>query len=82
MAEFPRPPSAAIGNCIMADYRAYLLGSDGHFFDAVPMVCETDNEAIEKAKHLVGGHDVEYGRWTERWPSSNITSETISQPAT
>jgi hypothetical protein len=33
----------------MADYRAYLLGSDGHFFDAVPLVCETDNEAIEKA---------------------------------
>jgi hypothetical protein len=59
MAEFPRPPSAAIGNCIMADYRAYLLGSDGHFFDAVSLICETDNEAIEKAKHLVDGHDVE-----------------------
>jgi hypothetical protein len=23
------------------------------------LVCETDNEAIEKAKHLVDGHDVE-----------------------
>ena len=43
----------------MADYRAYLLGSDGHFFDVVPLVCETDTEAIEKAKQLVDGHDVE-----------------------
>jgi len=43
----------------MAEYRAYLIGSDGHFCDAVDLVCADDTEAIEKAKQLVNGHDVE-----------------------
>jgi len=43
----------------MAEYRAYLIGSDGHFCDAVPLVCTDDTEAIEKAKQLVNGYDVE-----------------------
>ena len=43
----------------MAEYRAYLIGSDGHFFDAVPLVCADDAETIEKVKQLVNGHDVE-----------------------
>ena len=34
----------------MADYRVYLVGADGHFFDAVALVCADDAEAIEKAK--------------------------------
>jgi hypothetical protein len=45
--------------CAMAEYRAYLIGSDGHFFDAVPLVCADDAEAIEKVKQLVNGHDFE-----------------------
>jgi hypothetical protein len=45
--------------CAMAEYRAYLIGSDDHFCDAVPLVCTDDTEAIEKAKQLVNGHDVE-----------------------
>jgi hypothetical protein len=43
----------------MAEYRAYVIGKDGHFNEAVPMVCSDDAEAIEKAKQLVNGHDVE-----------------------
>ena len=43
----------------MADYRAYLIGSDGHFFDAVHLDCADDVEAMEKAKQLVDGHDIE-----------------------
>ena len=43
----------------MVQYRAYLIGSDGHFCDAVDLVCADDTEAIEKAKQLVNGHDVE-----------------------
>jgi hypothetical protein len=43
----------------MAEYRAYTVGSDGHFVGYEPMVCESDSEAIEKAKRLVIGHDVE-----------------------
>jgi hypothetical protein len=45
--------------CAMAEYRAFLVGSDGHFYDAVPLICEDDTEAIVKAKQLVNGRDVE-----------------------
>jgi hypothetical protein len=43
----------------MPDYRVYIVGSDGHFVDTVPMECTDDSEAIEQAKQLVDGHDVE-----------------------
>jgi hypothetical protein len=43
----------------MAEYRAYLVGSDGHFVDAVALICDDDSEATEKAKRLVDGHDIE-----------------------
>jgi hypothetical protein len=43
----------------MAEYRAYTVGRDGHFVDAEPLVCADDAEAIEKAKRLVDGHDIE-----------------------
>jgi acetyl-CoA acetyltransferase len=36
----------------MAEYRAYLIGSDGHFYDAFPLTCANDAEAIEMAKLL------------------------------
>jgi hypothetical protein len=37
----------------MAEYRAYLVGSDGHFVDAVALICDDDSEATEKAKRSV-----------------------------
>jgi hypothetical protein len=43
----------------MAEYRAYLVGSDGHFIGVKPLVCENDAEAIESAKGLVDSHDIE-----------------------
>jgi hypothetical protein len=43
----------------MAEYRAYLVDSDGHFYDVVPLICADDAEAMEKAKRLAVGHDVE-----------------------
>ena len=43
----------------MAEYRAYLVDSDGHFSEAVPLICADDAEAMEKAKPLAVGHDVE-----------------------
>ena len=43
----------------MPDYRVYVVGTDGHFFDAVPLECADDSEAMEQAKQLVDGHDVE-----------------------
>jgi hypothetical protein len=43
----------------MPEYRVYIVGSDGHFYDSVPLECDDDYEAMEKAKQLVDGHDVE-----------------------
>jgi hypothetical protein len=51
------PPDLASGT--MAEYRVYLIDSDDRFYDVVPLICADDDEAMEKAKHLAGGHDVE-----------------------
>jgi electron transfer flavoprotein alpha/beta subunit len=43
----------------MAEYRVYLVGTDGHFRDAIPLICANDAEAIEQALRLAVGHGVE-----------------------
>ena len=43
----------------MADYRAYIIGTDGQFLRAVELLCPDDDTATEYAKQLVDGHDVE-----------------------
>jgi hypothetical protein len=39
----------------MAEYRAYVVGLDGHFIGYEPLVCEDDPEAVTKAERLVDG---------------------------
>jgi hypothetical protein len=43
----------------MADYRAYTVGSDGHFIDYQGFACDNDAEATERARQLVNGHEIE-----------------------
>ncbi len=43
----------------MPYYRAYIIGRDGDFDRAVELDCANDEAAIEYAKQLVNGHDVE-----------------------
>jgi hypothetical protein len=43
----------------MVEYRAYVIGSDGHFYRAVPLDCADDAEAVERTKQLLDGHDIE-----------------------
>ena len=43
----------------MSDYRAFLIGSDGHIFSAVVVDEPDDWAAIAATKLLVDGHDVE-----------------------
>ena len=43
----------------MAEYRAYVVGDDGHFIGFEPMICRDDGEAVAKARRLVDRHDVE-----------------------
>jgi hypothetical protein len=43
----------------MADYRAYIVGDDGHFASFRAFVCNDYSDAIIWAKQLVDGHDIE-----------------------
>ena len=43
----------------MADYRVYLLDTDGSFYSVAPLVCADDGEAIEHAQRLAVDRDVE-----------------------
>jgi hypothetical protein len=43
----------------MLDYRAFIIGPDGHVQNRVDLRCKDDAEAISVAKQVVGGHDVE-----------------------
>jgi hypothetical protein len=43
----------------VAEYRAFTVGADGHFVGFEPIVCDTDDQAIERAKRLVKGHGIE-----------------------
>jgi hypothetical protein len=42
-------------NKAMADYRAYIVGEDGHFSDCHARTCSDDRQAVEWAKQLVDG---------------------------
>ena len=43
----------------MPDYRAYLIGPDGHFWKSIALDVPDEAAAIVAAKQLVDGHDVE-----------------------
>jgi hypothetical protein len=43
----------------LPDYRAYIVGTDGHFTSSETIVASDDKEAIKIAQKLVDGHDVE-----------------------
>jgi hypothetical protein len=49
----------ASGDPGVAEYRAYVVGHDGHFMRFEALICADDAEAIAKAKRLVDYHDVE-----------------------
>ena len=48
-----------VGKAGMADYRAYTVGTDGHFIGFTPLVCTDDADAIEQAKQLFEGLVIE-----------------------
>jgi hypothetical protein len=43
----------------MPEYRAYIIGQDGHFQSSINLECADDAEASEAARKLLGSHDVE-----------------------
>jgi len=59
----------------MPEYRAYMVGPDGHFIGYEPLKCADDGEAIEKAKRLAGQYPVEL------WSGPMLVSSLPKQPA-
>jgi hypothetical protein len=49
----------------MNEYRAYLIGRDGHIVGFEPLVCADDTEAIERARRLVV-HAIELSDWRSK----------------
>ena len=43
----------------MHGYRAYIIGSDGHIMGRIDLMCESEDEAKERAEQLVDGHAIE-----------------------
>jgi hypothetical protein len=43
----------------MGQYRAYVIGDDGHIMMALDLLCADDHAAKEQALQLADGHDIE-----------------------
>jgi hypothetical protein len=43
----------------MQEYRACLIGPDGHVTHRIDLICADENAAKERAKQLAHGHNVE-----------------------
>jgi hypothetical protein len=43
----------------MQHYRVYIVGVDGRFTKSIDLSCADDSAAIESAKQLIDGHDIE-----------------------
>jgi hypothetical protein len=50
----------------MNEYRAYIIGPDGHIVERVDLLCPDDDAAKDRAKQLVDGHDVELWQFSRR----------------
>lgn len=57
----------------MPDYRAYIIGTDGHFVKVIDLDCRDDDAAIESAKQFVNGSDVEL--WQRDRRIAQLTKE-------
>jgi hypothetical protein len=65
----------------MADYRAYIVGEDGHFSDCEARSCKDDRTAIEWAKQLAAGRVIELWcaeRFVAKFEPRRITDKTIN----
>jgi len=59
----------------MPDYRVYIIGHDGHFMKSERLDCADDAAAIEAAKQLVDGHDIELWQRDRRIARLDAKSE-------
>jgi hypothetical protein len=50
----------------MLEYRAFLIGPDGHFEGVEPIICADDEAAVAAAKRLLDRHDIEVWQGTRK----------------
>ncbi|SHH66550.1 hypothetical protein SAMN05443248_5601 [Bradyrhizobium erythrophlei] len=58
----------------MPHYRAYIIGRDGHFVEAINLDCADDAAAIESARQFADGHGVEV------WQLDRLVAKLASEP--
>jgi len=59
----------------MAEYRAYIMGEDGHISSYRAFVCDGDADAMIWAKQLFDGNDIELwsgGRFVIRFNHAGV----------
>jgi hypothetical protein len=67
----------------MQDYRAYILGPEGHVQNRVDRLCDDEAEAIRLAKQLVDGHAMATGsqdRDVQARGRAALLSDTVQTP--
>jgi len=43
----------------MLEYKAYIIGPDGHIAHRIDLLCDSEEEARHRAKQLADGHAIE-----------------------
>jgi hypothetical protein len=51
------------GTTVMPEYRAYIIGSDGHFCDANTLNCDNDEAGSQRADNLASAEAVDIELW-------------------
>jgi hypothetical protein len=64
-----------VGITVVQHYRVYVIGQDGHFIRSIDLSCTDDSAAIESAKQLIDGHDLEL------WQSDRKIARFDGKPA-
>ena len=47
----------------MPEYRAYIIGSDGHVCDAITLNCDNEEAATQRADNLASAEAVDIELW-------------------
>ena len=57
----------------MEEYRAHIMGLDGHIERSIQIICEDETEAKKRARLLADGYDVEL--WSQDRKVAEFNSE-------
>jgi hypothetical protein len=60
----------------MLDYRAYIVGDDGHFIDGLTYTCDNDGRRHHLGKAVVDDHDVERRAVRSKIGKENLVAKT------